>query len=224
MIDSNEDWKEKLLKNFQNWLEEIEEFPEEYEFEQESPDLMSFYKELVALRQELSLRTRSEQRSSNEAIEIQKKLDESLSASSSDLASALSEVKAQIPEAQEKAENTILLELIDLREALAESFRQFKSKKLTGIFVSKKNHLLLQQEQEKFSLLLKRTDDILRRFEVRSVVTIGDKFDSLKMRVVSTEKDSSLPSGTVSKIFRQGFVKRNKILITAEVEVVSKIS
>jgi len=219
MIDRN-DWKEELAEEFRDWLDCIDQEPDPEQEEQgDSPDMLTFFAELAALRQELSLQTRNTHKNSREMFETLDGLKDSLSKNSFELDSALREVKSQVPQIRQQAEEVLLLEWISLREALAENVRQFNKQKLQGFFTAKKDREMLRKEQRKQELLLKKADDILRRFEVEPVAKLGKPFNAAEMRAIATSKDSSVPPGSVSKIYLQGFRRKEKLLSAAEVEV-----
>ena len=92
-------------------------------------------------------------------------LKESLANGSSELKTVLQEVKSQIPQTRSMAEDTVLSELIRLREALSENVLQFSQRRLCGLFASRKDAAMLQEAQRNQELLLKKADDILRRID-----------------------------------------------------------
>lgn len=219
MIDTD-DWKEQLTAQFRDWLDDIDEEPQPNEENPESsPDMITFFGELAALRQELGLQTRNTRKTSQEMLDTLSALKESLSKNSFELDSALREVKSQVPQIRLQAEETVLLEWISLREALAENVEQFSKQVLHGFLAAKKDREMLRNEQRKQELLLKKADDILRRFEIAPVVKRGDPFNAATMRAITTSKDSSVAPGCVSKIYLQGFLRKEKLLSAAEVEV-----
>ena len=215
-----DDWKNQLTKEFRNWLDCIDEEPLPDEDNDDiPPDMITFFGELAALRQELGLQTRNTRKTSQEMLETLGGLKDSLSKNSFELDSALREVKSQVPQIRQQAEETILLEWISLREALAENVEQFNKQVLRGFFAAKKDAEMLRNEQRKQELLLKKADDILRRFEVVPVAKCGDLFNAAEMRAIATSKDNSVSPGCVSKIYLQGFRRKEKLLSAAEVEV-----
>lgn len=217
-----ENWKEKLVAEFREWLDTVDSEPFPSEEPESAPDMLRFFGELTALRQEVGLQTRSMRKSSQEMFETLSVLKDSLSNGSSQLETALQDVKSQIPQIRSTAEETVLLELIHLREALSENTGQFCKQKLCSIFTSKKDVGMLQNAQHNQKLLLKKADDILRRFDVFPVAKIGDAFKASEMCAVTSVKNAAVPPGCVSEIFVQGFRRKEKLLSTAEVEVRSQ--
>ena len=83
-----------------------------------------------------------------------------------------------------------------------------KYKKLIEILTSDRNLLLLKIE------------DIFRRFNVAVIGKVGEKFDPKTMRVIALSAGHhDLESGMVSRICRYGYIRDQKILSLAEVEV-----
>lgn len=218
MIDDTS--KEQLAADFRAWLDTLTQDPiAGLNDAGATPDLFSFYGELAALRQEISLQTRGVHRDAQEMAAILGDLHSSLSSQSSAIESAAREVKAQVPQARTQGEDTVLLELIRLREAFADNARHFAAQKFRGFFTPKADRDMLKQQQRQLELLIKKTDDALRRFDVTPVADLGQPFDAGTMRAIAVCDDQDGPPGVVTKIFSQGFLRNQKILTTAEVEV-----
>ena len=122
-MSDSENWKEKLCREFREWLDYLEEEPLPLEEDDSAPDMLTFFCELAALRQEVGLQTRGIRKNSQEMQETLSVLKESLANGSSELKTVLQEVKSQIPQTRSMAEDTVLSELIRLREALSENVR-----------------------------------------------------------------------------------------------------
>ncbi|MCK4983314.1 MAG: nucleotide exchange factor GrpE [Victivallaceae bacterium] len=214
-------WREEMVDKFKEYLYTLtdEEFDEQADFSDEVPDMFSFYSELTALKQEISLQSKSAKKSGSDMLKSMSGLHEDLVRQSSTLSKTVTDIKGQIPLARQQAEETVLLELINLRESITNNLKHFKGRKLHGIFWRKKVTDLFHEQQSNLELLLKKADDILRRFDVTSIVTEGAPFNSSSMRVLSVSNKGLYPPGSVSKIFSQGFKRNSRILITAEVKV-----
>lgn len=152
-----EDWKDLLTADFREWLDSIEDEPLPDENKDSEMDMLAFYSELTALRQELGIQTRCTRKSSQEMLETLSGLKDSLTKSSLELETALRDVKSQIPQIRMQAEEFLLLEILRLWEALSENVQQFKKQKLRGFFSSKADAAMLQNEQRKQELMLKKS-------------------------------------------------------------------
>ena len=111
-MSDSENWKEKLCREFREWLDYLEEEPLPLEEDDSAPDMLTFFCELAALRQEVGLQTRGIRKNSQEMQETLSVLKESLANGSSELKTVLQEVKSQIPQTRSMAEDTVLSELI----------------------------------------------------------------------------------------------------------------
>lgn len=69
------------------------------------------------------------------------------------------------------------------------------------------------------AMTLRRLDDLLGRYEVRPMATIGHPFDPRTARAVATEADPSHPDGVVLSEARPGFHWRDRVLRPADVVV-----
>lgn len=218
MIDDTT--KEQLVTDFRAWLDELNQDPvAQLNGDAPAPDLFTFYGELAALRQEISMQTRGVHRNAQDMTAILGDLKGSLTSQSSAIENAAREVKAQVPQARTQGEDAVLLELIRIREAFADNAEHFATQKLHGFFTPKADRDLLIQQQQHLNLLVKKADDALRRFDVTPVASVGEPFDATTMRAIAVSDNNDSPPGAVTKIFSQGFRRNQKILTTAEVEV-----
>lgn len=212
--------KEHLASEFRAWLDTLDQDPvAELDANQPAPDLFTFYGELAALRQEISLQSRGAHRNAQEMATVLGDLKVSLTDQSSAIENAAREVKAQVPQARNQGEDAVLLELIRIREAYANNANHFATQKLHGFFTPKADHDMLKQQQQQLELLVKKADDALRRFDVAPVANVGEPFDATTMRAIAVSQQDDGPPGCVTRIFSQGFRRNQKLLTTAEVEV-----
>lgn len=215
-----ENWRERILRQFSAWLDNIEfaELPGPQEFTK-PPDMFSLFAEFAALRQELALQTRSSRKDTRDMLESLTQVKSDLGQSGAELDEVLRQIKGLLPETRQRAEEALLLEIIQLHQATADNYEQFAKQRLRGFMAAKKDRLMLQNEQKNLGLLLKKSSDLLRRYELSDIAKIGMPFDPACMRAMGSNNNADVPPGCVSKILTQGYKRKEKILTLAEVEV-----
>jgi molecular chaperone GrpE (heat shock protein) len=225
--ETNNDWREELIDKFASYVYELSETDFDKTKENDSiaedniPDLFSFYSQLASLKTEISLQSKVNQKSGTEMLHSLKILNDDLTNQGESLREATVQIKSQIPKARKEAQETVIIEFISIMDALKDAIEINKnSYRIPGYPWTKKYRNMIFKIHKSQKMFLAKIEDVLRRFNVLSVVKIGDSFDAGKMRVIDTEDGSDTGSkNIVSKIFRQGYIKDNKLIQIAEVQI-----
>lgn len=72
---------------------------------------------------------------------------------------------------------------------------------------------------EGFRMVYNQTKSLLEKFEVKEIDCLNKEFDPSTAQAIATEKDESLDSGVVLKVYQKGYMYKDKVLRTAMVIV-----
>ena len=72
---------------------------------------------------------------------------------------------------------------------------------------------------EGFRMVYNQTKSLLEKFEVKEIDCLNKEFDPSTAQAIATEKDESLASGIVLKVYQKGYMYKDKVLRTAMVIV-----
>jgi molecular chaperone GrpE len=211
----NTDLKEQLLQSFRDYLEETEELQND-EAETQAPNLYSLFSELAALKSEVRLESRQVKNSLEQFRAVLAEMQEHRRR----LESELKRSKAQILQTRIEAQRGLLLELIELRDRIEAGLRgasRYRPNFLAR--VSRRNTRFLNSLSEGQEITLRRLDDLLRRYRVQPIETIGSALDPHSMRVHSVRHDPQYENGLVVEEISRGYRLGEDILRAAEVIV-----
>ncbi len=237
--------REEMLRRFETWLDEVErqeEAPQGIAAElldalaSDAPvrnpesDLYSMQAAITALTQEVKLQSRSYKQLSETVApvaDLSPRIDEVL-AEYSGLAAELRR------DAEMRAREEIVDALLDLRDRLARGLESSRASAKAVLGTPRRSWLdrllprVKQDESAKqavaalekgYQLSLDRMDEILSRFDVSEVSSLGQEFDPESMSAVDTEETDRVPEGTVLEVYRAGYEWNGKVYRTAQVKV-----
>ena len=220
-----DDWREAVVEEFSSWLyeltdEDIEAVEAEAEDEGSEPDLFTLLGEFTALRQELRQQSRVFKTTAEGMVSGMSGLRSELTGQARSLEAAASDIKSQIPTARREARESVIIELLTVRDSIQDALDAFK-----GMPAPKTSWL--SRPDPRFEPLVRSTgaalakaDDTLRRLGVSPIAEVGGKFDPKTMRAVAAATDAAPgEAGKIVKIYRQGYAGDGKVLRPAEVEV-----
>ena len=219
--DELDDWKEQLREKFETWLEDVEEIPEAEELV-ETPDLLSLYAELVALRNE-------NRKGNRKSAEVFSQFGESLGQFDSEMKrlreqwariETSTESKAEIPRSQCLALVEILDRMNRLRAALARQPQRsgFAFFKPDGAWKDAWENL-----GKGFSIVTMHLETLLEQAGVRAMTTRGAAFDPVTMVVVDVVPTRESPPNIVVEELSAGYRWRDEVLRPAEVKISKRI-
>ena len=220
-------FKKHILDDFKRWLDELEEpdfcqLRELRNSSNEDPDLQTFFRELVALRQDVRLQSKANKSIGQNISQLSSSLEDKINTGTKSLANAVIDIKSQIPEARRDAQRGIALEFLSVVEGLERCANSLSSKRISSLKIGlkkKKKKKAIESLRKPHRLLYSKALDSLRRLKIEPVAAIGDEFDPKSMRVVGTTKNSGAKAGVVTEICLQGYKIENSLIRTAEVKV-----
>ncbi len=230
MTEVREDWKQRALDDFREWLEnaagEIEALAEVPESEDPDSnvldselrefDLHSLLSEFVALRREIQMQNREQSKAIREIDKVSTIYDLSVSqAQRREL-----EFAALEKQTARAAEDRCMKSFLDVRDALARGWkavagarggrqrfwRPGPSPQITAV-------------SEGYEMAIKRFDRILSGFGVQMLEAVGQPFDPRTMHAMETRQVEGIEDGRVIEEFRHGFLRNGEPLRLADVAV-----
>ncbi len=224
--ETADDWKDRALDDFRQWLDELDEIPPAVA-DQEPPscDLHDLFAELAALRQEVRLQNREQSRAGRELANAAARYD-AIDRTTRRRDEELAALERRVSRA---AEDRCLLSVLDLRDALVRGREAARKLRKAGKKAGRKRkrpRKPLRRLQpaiagvvDGYELALRRCDRTLARFGVRGVPAVGVRFDARTMHAVETRRVADREDGVVVDEFVSGFVRDGEVLRLAEVAV-----
>ena len=220
-------WKDRLRRNFEEWLDSLESIPsgleeesEEEDTPSEEPDLYSFYEQLTLLQSEL-------RRANRRTAEIFSQWNEILTDLNAGFRS-WRESQTSNQSGKEKEEESlprnyclIFIELLDRLSRLSRAF-QSPPRQVWWRKDSEWRKLWSNQAQA-FDIFLSHFETLLLKEEINRIPSAGQVFDPTVMIAVAARQDSNQPQRCVLEEISAGFFCRGELLRPAQV-VVNKLN
>lgn len=239
-------WKKKALADFRAWLDDLPPSqPPAEDPGPESADLLTLLSEFTALRQEVRLQSREQNKgvlALNRFIENFQKTEatlDSLGNKNRRMAEAITALGGEFEKVEDRIRNAVenrddarqaqwkqdieksaVRPFLDVRDALVRGLKAARKASGSGGFfrASPKN---LEGVIEGYAMALRRFDRALGAVGIRPVEAAGKPFDPKIMRAVDTRPGPEEKKGTVVEEQLGGFVRGDEVIRTAEVVVVS---
>ena len=210
-------WKEELRRQFELWLESLEDIPETRELP-DAPDLYSLYEELAALRNE----TRKGNRKSAEVF--------------GQVSESLSHVETEIKRLREHLSRTdsasgdravlprsyllALVEMLDRIHRLGAALeRPPKPPRLAWLRPDDSWRKAWANLQQGVSILLTHFEKLLEQAGIQRMRTLGTAFDPASMLAVAIIPPDGQPPNVVVEEIAPGYRWRDEVLRPAEVKI-----
>lgn len=216
--ESWQDTKARMLANFSQWLDELNEPPQIIEEKPQMPDLFSFYGELAALKQEINLQSRESRQLSETVKSTTETLEKRLEVSAGNVAHLADDVKAQLPKARQEASRAVVAEILPILEGIERSVAGIEKVEVPSLVFGDKKERLRDNFSAPVKNVAAKCADFMHRLKIEPVAEEGVVFNAEYMRVVGTVTKGV--SGTVSEVVAQGYLFNNELIKTAEVKVV----
>ena len=214
------DWKEKAFEDFSAWLSALPEKPATEKLTtgesatMDSCDLFTLLSEFTALRQEIRIQNREQDKTLSTLTGFIEAFQET-SNLFKDRTRALSELEENIRKSSEKR---TVLPFLEVRDALVRGLGAS-----TAIAASKSFFRPaprgIEGVVEGYEMALRRMDRALTSVNVMPVETVGKRFDPKTMKAVDKRSASGLENGMIVEELLTGFVRGQEVLRTAEVVV-----
>ena len=207
--------KTELLEDFQKYLQQnqTETFTTE-----EQPDLHTLLGELTSLKTEVKVESRQFK---NTLDTLSSALD-TVQEDNKVIAAELAASAERLAQQQAEIMRAMLLEIVDLYDRLNTGVEVLKNyRPVNALFKhsKKKDVRFIERFKQGQEMTLRRFEQLLQGYQVRTVDCIGHKLDPVTMTAVETGEDSDFGHGVVLEELRKGFLYQGKVLRLAEVKV-----
>ncbi len=235
------------MADFGTWLEALPETPPPAEDPgPESADLLTLLSEFNALRQEVRLQSREQNKgvlALNRTIENFQKTEttlDSLGHKNRRMAEAITALAGEFETLEDRIRNAVesqsddarhtgwkqdiemnaVRPFLDVRDALIRGLKAAREASgFRGFFRSASKNL--EGVAEGYAMALRRFDRALAAVNIRPIEAEGKAFDPKFMRAVDTRPGAEKDKGMVAEEQFGGFVRGDEVIRTAEVVVIS---
>lgn len=213
------DWKQTALVDFKLWLDDMPDAPPSGEDgDMEACDLYTLLSEFSALRQEIRMQNREQ----NKSVET---LSSFIDAYND--AKALFRLKSEeLIEFEEKirqdSEKRAVIPFLEMRDALVRGHKASQEvSKAKGFLRSAPRGI--EGVIEGYEMAIRRFDNALAAVNIHLVETVGHPFDPKTMRAIEKRTVPGTEGGIVVEEQLSGFVREDEIIRTAEVVVSEEV-
>ncbi|MBF0226084.1 MAG: nucleotide exchange factor GrpE [Desulfobacterales bacterium] len=212
-------WKETALDDFKVWLSELSYIPSSDEEDDEtsemvSCDLYTLLSEFAALRQEIKMQNREQ----NKTIQMFSTFLESYNHTVETFKEQNSNIQELEERIRKNCEEKMVIPFLDVRDSLVRGHESCKSLKNTKFLIFGSSHKIDTIIQG-YEIALRKFDRSLEDVGVKIIKSIGNSFDPKIMKAVGTKSISGMEKGIVVEEYLTGFMRGEKILRLAEVIV-----
>ncbi len=212
-------WKETLQNNFQEWLEELDQVPENAPPITDSlPDLYSFYSELCTLRSEIH---RNGKRNHEAFVEFKETLTQFENTLRTLTREQLKQVKTshsqKLDDARQRAFRLSLVDLYERFKRIEIKLNNPPPKSMFG--AANKWRSSWNSLREAFYILRDHFQNLLSHEDIHRMRCEGRPFDPNHMKAVDFEMLDTVPPNTVLEELSSGYFYQKRVLKYAEVKV-----
>ena len=209
------DWKEQVLTDFSEWLEALpDDSPPATHVTMESCDLYTVLSEFSALRQEIKLRNREQNRVTGNLAQMREAYEKSMTL----FENSASGIENLARDIRFDAETKTVLPFLDVRDALVRGHAACMA------VINKRRWFrrapkYMQPIADGYETALRRFDRGLASAGITPIETVGQPFDPKQMKATGSRDDSKSPPETVLAEEAGGFVRGDEVIRKAEVVV-----
>ncbi len=217
-------WRAEVLARFDAWMRTLTEtdiraIEEEGAETDATPGMAAFYGELAALRQDIRLEAKTARAAGRSLDQVAAFVQTGVNEHAASMEQTATKIRGALPEARREGEETVLRELLDVRESLARNVEAATALRLPRRPWLRRHAQTLETLQHDYAATLGKLDDALRRLQVTPLAEPGMPFDPAAMRAIMTVQGSGAAPGAVVRVLRQGYRRQDRALQIAEVEV-----
>lgn len=209
--------KQQLLEQFRSYLDRDDLDHTSDTPDQSTTDLFSLFTELAGLRNEVKL----EARQFKTALDQFKTVVDQLQTAQTGWRQ---ELEAREQKRRREMTKSFLLEVLEIYDRLAASLttlNSYQPPRWTWWCTRETNFIRSVSTGQ--TMTLRRCEQLLARYQVRSLEVLHQPLDPHCMRVVETDSQPKVENGIVTSELRKGFMWEEELLRPAEVKV-NKIS
>jgi molecular chaperone GrpE len=210
-----EEWKEKVLADFQAWLRDLPaDPPPAAAASTDACDLYTVLSEVAALRQEIRLQNREQ----HKTLKTLNRYSESHHAVAESIRRLTENFRSFETNIRREAERRAMLPFLDLRDALLRG-------KEAVLRLSRRQGLLrrppkgIESVAEGYQMAIRRCDRALAMVGVHPLHCEGRRFDPKTMRAIGSRVEPGAEKGIVLVEQLGGFTLGDEVVRTAEVIV-----
>jgi molecular chaperone GrpE len=212
----DESTKESLTEQFRTYLDS-------YQADEETTqktDLFSLFTELAALRNEVKL----ESRQVKTALDLFKDSFDTVQSSYDQLNKDLERCRHEQGAQKREITQALLLAFLDVYDRLEAGMKTLNNytPSLLAAYFCKRERRLIQGLQEGQAMTLRRTLQLLARYQVHPLDVLNKPLDPHRMQAVEVDSQPKLENGIVTEELRKGFMWGDEVLRLAEVKVNKK--
>jgi molecular chaperone GrpE (heat shock protein) len=235
-IETLEDWKKNALEDFGKWIQSLpDDAPALENPETESCDLYTLLSEFTALRQEIRLQNREQNknirvlddvaashRKQEEIFQAVFQANQRTTAAferiADDLRTFQRDLRQEAEEqARSEAEKKTVLPFLDIRDSLIRGHHSAQAVSASRRFFGPPRGI--EGVIEGYEMAIRRFDRALNAAGILPVEAVGSPFDPRLMRAVETRAVPGMDKGIVVESHVTGFVRGEEVIRTAEVVV-----
>lgn len=205
----------ELLENFRDYLERSNL---EQSAVREQVDLSTLLAEMAGLKTEV----KAESRQFKNTLDT---LSEALASVQDDnkvLSAELAQHGERLEQQQREITRAMLLEIVDIYDRLATGLALLENyRPVRSLFKRSrdKDVRFINSFKEGQMMTVRRFEQLLQRYQVRTIECVGKLLNPVTMTAVVTGHDPKLENGIVLEELRKGFLFQDKVLRLAEVKV-----
>jgi molecular chaperone GrpE len=205
--------KEKLVEQFRAYLTEN---PLDASALQNQTDLFSLFTELSAVRHEVKL----ESRQFKAALEDFKIVFDSLQSTQENIVRGLNHSRDTQHDQQHETLRVLLIAFLEIFDRLEAAMNALNNYTPSGwAWLCHSETRFIQGLREGHAITLRRLEQMLSRYQVRTIPVLQKPFDPHLMQAVEVDNQSEVDNGIVTAELRKGFMWENDVLRIAEVKV-----
>lgn len=212
---TTETQKSELLEEFQNYLQQSHLEPLA---SNEQPDLHTLLSEMVGLKTEV----KAESRQFKNTLDTLSTALEAVQDDNKTLSAEFTANTQRLELQQSAIIKAMLLEVVDIYDRLSTSLDVLQNyQPVKSLFKSsrKKDISFIKRFKEGQAMTLRRFEQLLQQYQVRSIDCVGILLDPVTMSAVETGHNPKLDNGIVLEELRKGFLFKDQVLRLAEVKV-----
>lgn len=213
IIRTDPEWKQYILDDFASWLDQFPEIPKDDDAQGlESCDLFTLLSEFSALKQEIHMQNREQDRT----IKVLDSVIDGYRKESENYREAVQKLSIIEEQVVKATERRIVLSFLDIRDTLVRGKHACEEIVKASWFFKPRG---IQSTIEGYEMALRKFDKLLSDVEVFPVETVGKPFDSRLMRAVDKRLVPDKEKGIVLEELVCGFVRGEEVIRIAEVIV-----
>jgi len=212
---SKDEWRAKTVDDFKNWLSTLPDLPFEEELANlDACDLYTVLQEFTALRQEIKLQNREQ----NKAVRTLNTFMETYQQSEKTLRDTSAQISLLEENIRLTCEKKMILLFLDVRDALTRGLQ-------SGRLIAAQRQWLrrppkgIESVVQGYEMALRRFDRALIQTDIKPLPTVGKPFNPQLMQAMGKASDPTIGQGIVTQEILSGYIRNDEVIRTAEVIV-----